>query len=117
MANTAGTRKRKPRAKVAKAARASSRTPATKRWSKRVNETSDAMDLENGVFKKGSARAIALSLKRSVERSKRRKSPPFRSAMSMLNFYINRAGKQLGKTRLRVLDDAKLELRHVFGRA
>jgi hypothetical protein len=79
-------------------------------------QRSDAMDLETGVFKKSSARQIALSLKRSVERSKRRKSPPFRSAMSMLNFEINRAGKNLSPRRRSVLNQAKSELRKLFHR-
>jgi len=79
-------------------------------------EKSDAMDLRAGVFKLKSARAIASSLKRSSESSKRRKSTPFRSAMSMLNFEINRAGKNLSPERTRVLNAAKGELRKVFGR-
>lgn len=77
---------------------------------------SDAMDLESGVFKLKSAAAVARSLKRSVESSRRRKAPPFRSAMSMLNFEINRAGKNLSAARLRVLNQAKQELRKLFGR-
>jgi hypothetical protein len=79
-------------------------------------EKSDAMDLRAGVFKLKSARAIASSLKRSSESSERRKSTPFRSAMSMLNFEINRAGKNLSPERIRVLNAAKGELRKVFGR-
>jgi hypothetical protein len=79
-------------------------------------QRSDAMDLEPGVFKGKSARAIARSLKRSSEASERRKSTPFRSAMSMLNFEINRAGKNLSRERLRVLNQAKGELRRAFGR-
>jgi hypothetical protein len=82
-----------------------------------VTETSDALDLEPGVFKGRSPRAIALSLKRSAERSQRRKSEPYRSAMSMLTFYINRAGKHLTPARLRTLNRAKDELRAVFHRA
>jgi hypothetical protein len=77
---------------------------------------SDAMDLENGVFKGRNARQVALSLKRSAEASHRRKSTPFRSAMSMLNFEINRAGKNLTAARRRVLNQAKVELRKVFHR-
>jgi hypothetical protein len=72
------------------------------------------MDLEGGVFKKRSARDIALSLKRSAERSRRRKSAPKQSAMSMLTFYINRAGKNLSASRLRTLHAAKDELRKLF---
>jgi hypothetical protein len=87
-----------------------------KRWSQRVTEHSDALDLEGGVFSKDDPRAIARSLKRSAERSHRRKADPFRSAMSMLTFYINRAGKTLsGKERAR-LEAAKNELRALFGR-
>jgi len=87
-----------------------------KRWSKRVTETSDALDLQHGVFARPDPASIARSLKRSAERSRRRKSDPFRSAMSMLVFYINRAGKNLGKRRLAVLERAKDELRRQFRR-
>jgi hypothetical protein len=97
-----------------KAKRAAKKTG--RKWSAGVTRRSDAMDLESGVFKKSSARQIALSLKRSVQSSDRRKSPPFRSAMSMLNFEINRAGRNLPAPRLRVLNQAKVELRKVFGR-
>jgi hypothetical protein len=79
-------------------------------------ETSDALDLETGVFKRRSARAIASSLKRSAERSTRRKSEPFRSAMSMLVFYQNRAGRKLPAAERRKLDAAKHELRKLFRR-
>jgi hypothetical protein len=74
------------------------------------------MDLESGVFKKASAKQIALSLKRSAEASSRRKSAPFRSAMSMLSFEINRGGKNLSAERRRVLNQAKVELRKAFNR-
>lgn len=87
-----------------------------KKWSHRVMQTSDALDLDDGVFKKDSPRAIAASLKRSAERSKRRKADPFRSAMSMLTFYINRGGKNLSRARKEVLQRAKDELRTLFGR-
>ena len=80
-------------------------------WSKQVTETSNALDLEPDVFKWNDPVKIAESLKRSAERSRRRKSPPFRSAMSMLVFYVNRAGKNLPQSRLRVLERAK-ELLH-----
>ena len=80
-------------------------------------QRSDALDLEPGVFTKASPRAIALSLKRSAESSRRRKSEPFRSAMSMLSFHINRGGRNLAPERRRVLDQAKQELRAVFGRS
>jgi len=86
------------------------------RWSAEVTKHSDALDLEEGVFKKRSPRQIALSLKRSAERSKRRKGTPYQSAMSMLTFEINRAGKGLPAGRRRILEDAKEELRKAFGR-
>lgn len=87
-----------------------------RRWSQRVTEKSDALTLEEGVFKKPTPRQIALSLKRSADRSKRRKADPYRSAMSMLTFYINRAGKGLSKTRKARLEKAKDALREVFGK-
>lgn len=79
-------------------------------------QTSDALDLEPGVFTQRSPRKIAASLKRSAESSRRRKAGPFRSAMSMLSFHINRAGKSLSPERRRILDQAKQELRTIFGR-
>jgi hypothetical protein len=85
-----------------------------KKWSAKVTRDSDALDLEKGVFKKRSAHDIAASLKRSAEHSKRRKSAPLRSAMSMLTFYINRAGKELSQSRRRTLEKAKDELRKLF---
>ena len=87
-----------------------------KRWSARVTRESDALTLDQGVFSKRSPRAIALSLKRSAERSRRRKSSPYRSAMSMLTFYINRAGKQLSQKQRKTLEKAKDELRDLYGR-
>ena len=89
---------------------------AGRRWSLRVTETSDALDLRSGVFELDDPVAIARSLKRSAERSRRRKAEPFRSAMSMLTFYINRAGKQLPARRRRKLEAAKDELRELFHR-
>lgn len=86
-----------------------------RRWSKRVTERSNALDLEAGVFK-GSAQEIARSLKRSADRSKRRKATPFRSALSMLVFYENRAGANLPASRKRTLETAKDELRKLYGR-
>ena len=80
-------------------------------------ERSDALDLDRGVFTKRDPRAIALSLRRSAQRSRRRKAEPFRSAMSMLTFYINRAGRKLPTAQLRVLERAKDELRRLYGRA
>jgi hypothetical protein len=85
-----------------------------KKWSQDVTENSDAMDLKEGVFKERRAKKIADSLKRSAEQSDRRKTRPFQSAMSMLTFYINRAGKTLSKSRLATLDRAKAELRKDF---
>jgi hypothetical protein len=87
-----------------------------KRWSARVMRTSNALDLEQGIFKKRSARGVARSLKRSAEASDRRKSAPFRSAMSMLNFEINRAGRGMSASQRRVLERAKGELRKLYGR-
>jgi hypothetical protein len=86
------------------------------RWSAEVTKRSDALDLEEGVFKKRSPHQIALSLKRSAERSKRRKGTPYQSAMSMLNFEINRAGKGMPAARRQILERAKDELRRAFGR-
>ncbi len=80
-------------------------------------QRSDALDLESNVFKSRDPHRIALSLKRSAERSRRRKAGPYQSAMSMLTFYINRAGKNLPARDRRVLERAKDELRAVFGRA
>ena len=89
---------------------------APKRWSARVTKESDALDLKGGVFKQSSASKIAVSLKRSAERSSRRKSGAYRSALSMLTFYINRAGKNLPKAERDRLERAKLELKRQFGR-
>ncbi len=88
-----------------------------KRWSQRVTRESDALDLKRGIFKLTSAKKIAASLKRSAERSSRRKAGAYRSALSMLTFYINRAGKSLPKTQRARLERAKTELKHQFGRA
>jgi len=85
-----------------------------KKWSGKVTRESHALDLENGVFKKRSARDIARSLKRSAERSRARTSGSMRSAMSMLTFYINRAGKNMSASRKRTLEAAKGELRRLF---
>ena len=93
---------------------AARRTP--KRWSQRVTRESDALDLERGVFKQTSAKKIAASLKRSAETSQRRKTGAYRSALSMLTFYINRAGKTLPKAQRERLEQAKVELKHQFGR-
>lgn len=92
------------------------RPDASKRWSAEVTRTSSALDLEPGVFTWDDPVRIARSLKASADASTHRKSDPFRSAMSMLVFYINRAGRNLPPTRRQILDRAKQELRHQFGR-
>jgi predicted HNH restriction endonuclease len=95
---------------------ASKKPSAKKKWSKKATETSNALDLQSEVFKKEDPHQIALSLKRSAEKSKRKKGTPYQSAMSMLNFYINRAGKNLPEAQLQTLEKAKEELRVVFHR-
>jgi hypothetical protein len=92
------------------------RKGAPKRWLQRVTRESDALDLKKGVFKLTSAKKIASSLKRSAERSSSRKTGACRSALSMLTFYINRAGKTLPKTQRARLERAKVELKHQFGK-
>ncbi|MGB3540542.1 MAG: DUF3175 domain-containing protein [Mesorhizobium sp.] len=89
---------------------------AKKKWSADVTEHSDALDLEGHIFESDDPREIARSLKRSAEHSDKRKAEPFQSAMSMLNFYINRAGKNLPARQKKVLEQAKDELRAAFGR-
>lgn len=89
---------------------------ATKNWSAEVTERSDALDLEENVFESDDPQHIAESLKRSAERSDRRKSSPLQSAISMLTFYINRAGKNLPDQQKRVLENAKDELRRLFNK-
>jgi Protein of unknown function (DUF3175) len=98
------------------ARRTTSKKKAGRRWSQRVTQQSDALTLDRGVFKKGSPKAVAQSLKRSADRSRRRKSDPYRSAMSMLTFYINRAGKGLSKSRRQTLEKAKGALRALYGK-
>jgi Protein of unknown function (DUF3175) len=90
--------------------------PAPKRWSAHVTKTSNALDLEAGVFSRSDPRSIARSLKRSADRSRRKKTDSFRSAMSMISFYINRAGKNLSKQRRQRLEMAKEKLRELYGR-
>ena len=111
--------------RTASARRATRRTPArattaaqkkTRYWSGRVTKESRALDLEEGVFTLKSPKRIAASLKRSAEQSQRRKAEPYRSALSMLVFYINRAGQNLPAERRRTLERAKAELRRQFGR-
>jgi hypothetical protein len=104
---TTSPRKRRPAA----------RGGAARQWSGRVTRESNALDLESGVFTLDSPKRIAASLKRSAERSRRRKADAFRSALSMLTFYINRAGRNLPASRKRTLNKAKDELRAQFGRA
>jgi hypothetical protein len=106
---------------MAKASKKSSgrvgrRLSANRRWSARVTRESDALDLERGVFAGPDPKKIAASLKHSAEQSRRRKSNAYRSALSMLTFYINRAGKNLPAARRKTLERAKLELRRQFGR-
>jgi len=106
----------KKRRTTLKRASRTSAPRSKRRWSAKVMRRSDALDLEAGVFRLRSPKQIALSLKRCAERSKRRKAGPFQSAMSMLNFYINRGGKNMPASRKRVLEKAKVELRKAFGR-
>jgi len=94
----------------------SPRNKATRYWSNRVTRESNALDLEEGVFTWNDPERIAASLKRSAEESHRRKAEPYRSALSMLVFYINRAGKNLPAARRRTLEKAKIALRRQFGR-
>jgi hypothetical protein len=103
-------------ARTATARRKSTRRKPGRRWSARVTKESDALDLQRGVFAQKDPKRIAASLKRSAQRSLRRKADPYRSALSMLTFYINRAGKNLPAGRRRTLEQAKTELRRQFGR-
>jgi len=89
---------------------------ASKRWSAWVTKTSNALDLDRGVFTWNDPKRIARSLRRSAQQSKRRKADPYRSAFSMLTFYINRAGKNLPASRRKILKQAKDELRRQFGK-
>jgi hypothetical protein len=92
------------------------RKSSPKRWSQKVTQESDALDLKRGVFTLRDPKRIAASLKRSAERSSRRKTGAYRSALSMLTFYVNRAGKTLPKTQRERLERAKVELKRQFGR-
>jgi hypothetical protein len=92
------------------------RKASPKRWSQKVTQESDALDLKRGVFTLHDPKRIAASLKRSAERSSRRKTGAYRSALSMLTFYVNRAGKTLPKTQRARLERAKVELKRQFGR-
>ena len=98
------------------ARKSTGRRATPRRWSARVTRESNALDLEQGVFTWSDPKRIAASLKRSAELSRRRKADPYRSALSMLIFYINRAGKNLPADRRRTLQRAKVELRKQFGR-
>src|SRR3954447_25411112 len=114
--------RRPAKKKTARKSAARRKTPrgaakrSRRRWSKHVTQTSDALDLKGGVFTLRDPKKIAASLRRSAEQSKRRKANPYRSALSMLTFYINRAGKNLPASRRKVLDRAKDELRVQFGK-
>lgn len=99
-----------------KSTKQSTKRATPKRWSQRVTKESDALDLKRGVFTLTSPKRIAASLKRSAEHSARRKTGAYRSALSMLTFYINRAGKTLPKTQRERLEKAKVELKRAFGR-
>jgi Protein of unknown function (DUF3175) len=110
------TRKSSVRASSRKAAPTTRKKSAPRRWSAAVTQKSDALDLKPGVFKSESARRIARSLKRSADASERRKTSPFQSAMSMLNFEINRGGRGLSAARRAVLNRAKIQLRKAYGR-
>jgi hypothetical protein len=98
------------------ARKSAAKKTAPKRWSQRVTKESDALDLKQGVFKLTDPKKIAASLKRSAEHSSRRKAGAYRSALSMLTFYINRAGKTLPNTQRSRLERAKTELKRQFGR-
>jgi len=106
----------KSRTKGASKTRKTTGRPSSKRWSQRVTRESDALDLKRGVFTLRDPKRIAASLKRSAERSSRRKTGAYRSALSMLTFYINRAGRTLPKTQRERLNRAKLELKRQFGK-
>jgi hypothetical protein len=111
MATTKTTTKKRSSTKRTKKA-----SPAKRKWSRDVSQHSNALDLEGGVFKKKDPTKIAQSLKRSAEHSSRKKSGSYQSAMSMLNFYINRAGKGLSKKQKQPLEKANGELRKLFHR-
>lgn len=110
------THSRKTPARKKTSVRRSTSRKSTKRWSQRVTKESDALDLKRGVFTLTSPKRIAASLKRSAEHSARRKTGAYRSALSMLTFYINRAGKTLPKTQRERLEKAKVELKRAFGK-
>ncbi len=103
-------------AKASSSKKAAPKKAAPKKWSQSVTEQSDAMDLEKDVFKLKDPKKIAESIKRSAEKSDRKKAGPFQSAMSMINFYENRGGKNISASQKKVLDQSKEELRKLFGR-
>ncbi|HSC31723.1 MAG TPA: DUF3175 domain-containing protein [Gemmatimonadaceae bacterium] len=105
-----------PRARRKRSPSNHRRPPANRRWSGYVTKHSNALDLDRSVFTWKDPHRIARSLKRSADRSNRRKSDPYRSAMSMLTFYINRAGTNLGARQKGVLERAKTELRRLYKR-
>ena len=111
-----GSAARKPISRRRKPASVRRTTTRRRRWSQDVTEHSDALTLERGVFTSKDPKRIAASLKRSAQRSTRRKADPFRSGLSMLTFYINRAGKTFPAARKKILMQAKDELRKQFGR-
>src|ERR1700712_2383253 len=102
--------------KSEKETRPSAKKAAPKKWSKQVTKHSNAMDLEKDVFKLKDPKKIATSVKKSAEKSKRKKAGPFQSAMSMINFYENRGGKNISSAQKKILDQSKEELRKLFGR-
>jgi uncharacterized protein DUF3175 len=104
----------KPKRKATR--KSASKRPSPRRWSQRVTRESDALDLKRGAFTLRDPKRIAASLKHSAEHSSRRKAGAYRSALSMLTFYINRAGKTLPKTQRARLNQAKVELKRQFGR-
>lgn len=108
--------RRRPPPRKASSGQARGARKSTRYWSARVTRESDALDLQGGVFTWRDPKRIAASLKRSAQQSRRRKADPYRSALSMLVFYINRAGKNLPASRRRTLERAKAELRRQFGR-
>ncbi|HEX5150504.1 MAG TPA: DUF3175 domain-containing protein [Parafilimonas sp.] len=112
----ASTAKKKPAAKKPGTKGSASKKAIPKKWSKKVTQTSNAMDIEKDIFKSKDPKIIAESVKHSAEKSKRIKAGVFQSAMSMINFYENRAGHNLSAAQKRVLDQSKNELRKLFGR-
>jgi hypothetical protein len=110
------TARKDPAKKKAAPKKKSAKKGASKKWSRKVTQTSNAMDLEKDVFKQKNPKAIAKSVKRSAEKSKRKKAGPSPSAMSMINYYENRGGKNLEAGQKKVLDKSKEELRKLYGR-